>query len=293
MTNHQDRLRGRLFRRPDRARDRVGREGRPRTISASNAWPNARSHWRRGEKMRDPSAGFDPLLTARMEAVLRACRARASASSPTWAPRTRWPRRRRQQRSRVAWASAGFASPRSRGTTCWTRCATGDYALLERPAPSLRSGPASVSANAYLGVGADRPGATRRRGRGHHRPRRRSGAVPGPSRPRVRLGDGRLGPARSRHGRRPSAGMRRPDHRRLLCRSRLQGRPRSCPARFSDRRGERGRLGSHNQGRGLGRPDQRRQLQGATAVRVARPDSVSAARRDSGFFRSAPCGGRA
>ena len=43
------------------------------------------------------------------------------------------------------------------------------------------------------------------------------------------------------HRRRASAGMRRPDHRRLFRRSRLQGCSRSRAARLSDRRSRRGR----------------------------------------------------
>ena len=122
------------------------------------------------------------------------------------------------------------------------------------------------------GAGAD--GGRRYR---HHRPRVRSGAVPGADDPCLRLGDGRLESARAGHGRRAFAGMRRPDHRRLFCRSRLQGCCRSRAARLSDRRSRRGRQPRHHQGRGLGRRGDGADLQGAVALRGARsqPDISS------------------
>ena len=78
----------------------------------------------------------------------------------------------------------------------------GDYRIEETGGRVNDLGNRIVSANAYLGAGADRRGARGRRGRGHHRPDRRPGAVPGSAGARVRLGDGRLGRARARDGRR-------------------------------------------------------------------------------------------
>ena len=215
-----------------------------------------------------PSAGFDPLLTARMEAVLRPCAAQGiriitnmGAANPLAAAKAA------SRRSRDARASAASRSPRSPGTTCSTWSRQGTTRSRSGRAPSLRSDDSIRLGERLSRRRADRRGAARRRGRRHHRPRRRSGAVPRAARPRVRLGAWTTGTGSARHGRRPSAGMRRPDHRRLLRRSRLQGRPRSGPARLSDRRGRRGWLGGDHQGRRLGRTGQRRDLQGAAAVR--------------------------
>ena len=122
-----------LFRRPDRARRRVGRARRPdylgfeclaeRTIALAQE-----------AKLRDPVRRLRPAAEARMEAVLPACRATAaSASSPTWAPRTRMPPRRPPRRSRDAWAWPAFAIAAVTGDDVLDEVREGDYALLERP----------------------------------------------------------------------------------------------------------------------------------------------------------------
>ena len=81
---------------------------------------------------------------------------------------------------------------------------------------------------------ADGAGADVGRRYRHHRPRVRSGAVLGADDPCLRLGDGRLEFARARHCGRASPGMRRANHRRLFCRSRLQGYFRPRAARLPD-----------------------------------------------------------
>ena len=106
-----------------------------------------------GEKLRDPDAGFDPLLVARTEAVLPACRANGvrvitnmGAANPVGAARA------------VAAVARhlGLAGLR-------VAAVTGDdmldvvrrqpgQALLERPGTVADLGDSIISANAYLGV---------------------------------------------------------------------------------------------------------------------------------------------
>ena len=120
-------------------------------------------------RLRDPEAGFDPLLAARLRAVLPICarnkvkivtnmgaanpvgggagdaryRARNGPARPQGC--SRHGRRR---------AAIGCARAKSRSTMA---------ARLRRWATAV------ISANAYIGAGADRRGAAARRGRGHHR----------------------------------------------------------------------------------------------------------------------------
>ena len=226
----RDRGRRRIFRRPDRARASNWPSRARSTIWCSSAWPSAPSRWRSRQRSRIPAAGYDPLLErahARRAAGLRRKGVRIITNMGAANPLGR--RRGPPARSRANSASRARGRRRDRRRRA-------DADARRRPAAdrSARARPRDlgeriISANAYLGAGADRRGAGRRRGRGDHRPGRRPRDVPGAADPRVRLGDGRLGPARPRHARRPSAGMRRPGHRRLFRRPRPQGRRRASP----------------------------------------------------------------
>ena len=104
-------------------------------------------------------------------------------------------------------------------------CKAGDLPIMERRHDPAARQPAGLGQRLSRRR-ADGAGAGSGRRYRHHRPRVRSGAVPGAADPCLRLGDGRLESARAGDGRRAPAGMRRPDHRRLFRRSRLQGRAR-------------------------------------------------------------------
>ena len=247
-----------------------------------------------GERLRDPQAGFDPLLVARMEAVLRPCAASGvriitnmGAANPIGGREGGRGRRRGFGLSGLKIAAVG-------GDDVLSALREGDYPLLERPGTVADLGDRVVSANAYMGVA----GIVEALGDGADVVV--TGRVGDPAlflAPLIhefgwalddwdRLGTG--------HRRRAPAGMRGPDHRRLLRRPRLQGRAGPRAARLSDRGGRRGRIGRDHQGRRLGRPGQRRHLQGAAAVRAAGPGRVPPARRDRRFLgravrrRSAP-----
>ena len=104
------------------------------------------------EKRRDPSSGFDPLLRARMEAVLRPCAANGvriitnmGAANP----------------GAAALATADVARSLGLGGLRIAAVAgddvlavvrSGDYPLLERPGDVASLGDAVLSANAYMGV---------------------------------------------------------------------------------------------------------------------------------------------
>ena len=154
MTNDPDRLRGRLFGRPHRARGRAGRARRPRL---SRLRVPGRAHDRAraaGEKLRDPDAGFDPLLDARMEAVLRPCAEQRHPHHHQHGRRQPARRARRpQQRSRVARAWPAFAIAAVSGDDVLDDGAPGRLrAARAARRPSLRSEHSIVSANAYLGA---------------------------------------------------------------------------------------------------------------------------------------------
>lgn len=106
-----------------------------------------------GDKMRDPGAGFDPLLVARMEAVLPACRANGvrvitnmGAANPQAAAAATAEVARRLHLSglRVAAVSGDDVLELVRG---------GEHAFLERPGTVASLGTSIRSANAYMGVG--------------------------------------------------------------------------------------------------------------------------------------------
>ena len=246
-----------------------------------------------GAKLRDPSSGFDPLLTARMEAVLRPCAEQGiriitnmGAANPLAAAKATAEIARRL-------GLGGLRVAAVTGDDVLDEVRQGDYALLERPGTVASLGHSIRSANVYLGIApivqALRGGA--------------DVVITG------RVGDPALFLAPLVH----EFGWAMDDWGRLgqgtvvghllECAGQITGGyfadpgykdvPDLARLGFPIAEVRRGRLRTHNQSRGLGRSDQRRDLQGATAVPVARPDSVSATRRDSRFFRSAPCGGRA
>ena len=106
-----------------------------------------------GDKMRDPAAGFDPLLVARMQAVLPACRANGvrvitnmGAANPQAAARAtaEVARRLGLPGLRVAAVAGDDVLDLVRG---------GSHAFLERPGTVASLGSSIRSANAYMGVG--------------------------------------------------------------------------------------------------------------------------------------------
>src|SRR3954454_11466997 len=106
-----------------------------------------------GEKLRDPAAGFDPLLVARMEAVLPACRASGvrvitnmGAANPQAAARATAEVARRLGLTGLRVAAVG-------GDDVLELVRDGEHALLERPGTVASLGASIRSANAYMGVG--------------------------------------------------------------------------------------------------------------------------------------------
>jgi hypothetical protein len=104
------------------------------------------------DKLRDPSSGFDPLLSARMEAVLPICAARririitnmGAANPPAAARKTADIARR--------FGLAGLKIAAVTGDDVLEEVRRGDYALLERPSTVASLGSSICSANAYLGI---------------------------------------------------------------------------------------------------------------------------------------------
>jgi hypothetical protein len=103
-------------------------------------------------KLRDPDGGYDPLLEARLRAVLAPCRARGirivtnmGAANPVAAAR----------KARALAQDLGLTGLRIAAVTgddLLDAVRTGDFALEESGAPVARLGNRIVSANAYLGV---------------------------------------------------------------------------------------------------------------------------------------------
>ncbi len=106
-----------------------------------------------GAKLLDPDAGFDPLLVARMEAVLPACAARGvriitnmGAANPVAAARVVAGVARRL-------GLAGLRIAAVTGDDVLDLVRAGDHPLLERPGSTVASlGETIRSANAYMGV---------------------------------------------------------------------------------------------------------------------------------------------
>ena len=123
-----------------------------------------------------------------------------------------------------------------------------------------------VSANAYLGAEPIAQALAARSADRGLRSRVRSIAGGRPGHGPLRLGCGRLEPPCSRDHGRPPARMRRPGHRRLLRRSRPQGRRRPASPRLPHR-ADRARRPLHDrQAAGHGRPGQRTHGEGAIAL---------------------------
>lgn len=104
------------------------------------------------ERLRDPDAGFDPLLVARMEVVLRPCAARGvrivtnmGAANPVGAAKAIAGVARRLGLFGLKIAAVG-------GDDVLSVLAGGHYPLLERPGTVAELGDRVVSANAYMGV---------------------------------------------------------------------------------------------------------------------------------------------
>ncbi len=104
------------------------------------------------ERLRDPAAGFDPLLTARMRAVLRPCAARGvriitnmGAANPLGAARATAAVARELGLSglRIAAVTGDDVLEPVRG---------GEHTLLERPGTVASLGETILSANAYMGA---------------------------------------------------------------------------------------------------------------------------------------------
>jgi hypothetical protein len=104
------------------------------------------------QKQRDPSAGFDPLLVARMEAVLRPCSAAGTrivtnmgAANPQAAARATVDVARRLGLSGLRIAAVT-------GDDVLEIVRSGSHPLLERPGDVASLGDTVLSANAYMGV---------------------------------------------------------------------------------------------------------------------------------------------
>ena len=174
-------------------------------------------------RMKNPEGGYDPLLEERMRAVLPLCAAKGikivtnmGAANPVAAAR----------RTAEIAKSLGLSSLKIAaviGDDVLDACKDGDLPIMEFDGTIKQLGNRLLSANAYLGAEPIAEALSIGRRCRDHRARLRSRAVPGADDPCLRLGDGRLEFAGAGHRRRASAGMRRPDHRRLFCRSRLQG----------------------------------------------------------------------
>ncbi len=105
-----------------------------------------------GERLRDPTGGYDPLLAARMEAVLRPCAKRGikiitnmGAANPAGAARAVADVARRM-------GLVGLRIAAVAGDDVLDLLSQGEYCLLERPGTVAGLGNAVLSANAYMGV---------------------------------------------------------------------------------------------------------------------------------------------
>ncbi len=172
-------------------------------------------------RMKDPESGYDPLLEDRMRAVLPVCAAKGikivtnmGAANPLAAAR---------KTAEIA-GSLGLSSLKIAAVTgddVLDACRERDLPIMEFDGTIKQLGNRLLSANAYLGAEPIAEALTRWRRCRDHRARFRSRAVSGADDSRLWMGDGRLEFAGAGHRRGPSARMRRPDHRRLLRRSRL------------------------------------------------------------------------
>jgi len=104
------------------------------------------------DRLRDPGGGYDPLLTARMEAVLRPCTERGirivtnmGAANPAGAAKAVAAIARRL-------GLAGLRIAAVAGDDVLHALSRGEYPLLERPGTVADLGDSVLSANAYMGV---------------------------------------------------------------------------------------------------------------------------------------------
>ena len=177
-------------------------------------------------RMKNPDSGYDPLLEERMRAVLPVCSAKGikivtnmGAANPHAAAR-----KTAEIAKSLGLSSLKIAAVDRRRRAGGLQGRRSAHHGIRRHHQAARQPPA-------LGQRLSRGGADggcaecRRRCR-DHRARLGPCAVPGADDPRLRLGDGRLESAGAGHRRRAPAGMRGANHRRLFCRSRLQGRRR-------------------------------------------------------------------
>ncbi len=105
------------------------------------------------ERMRDPSLGYDPLLSERMQAVLAGCHAKGiriitnmGAANPLGAAR-------RVQAVARSLGLSGIRIAAVTGDDVFDAMRGGDYLLGETGSPVSSLGDRLVSANAYLGAG--------------------------------------------------------------------------------------------------------------------------------------------
>jgi hypothetical protein len=105
-----------------------------------------------GERLRDPEAGYDPLLATRMEAVLPICAARKvrvitnmGAANPVGAAKAVAAIARKRGLAGLKIAAVG-------GDDVLGLLADGEDLLLERPGTVADLGDRVISANAYMGV---------------------------------------------------------------------------------------------------------------------------------------------
>jgi len=105
-----------------------------------------------GERLRDPDAGYDPLLVARMEAVLRPCAKRGikivtnmGAANPAGAAKAVAAVARRMGLTGLRIAAVA-------GDDVLSVLNQGEYRLIERPGTVADLGGTVLSANAYMGL---------------------------------------------------------------------------------------------------------------------------------------------
>jgi hypothetical protein len=105
-----------------------------------------------GERLRDPEAGFDPLLADRMRAVLPACAARGVRVITNMGAAN--PRAAARATVRIAreLGLAGLRVATVTGDDVLACVQGGGYRVVETGAPVETLGPRLVSANAYIGI---------------------------------------------------------------------------------------------------------------------------------------------
>lgn len=105
-----------------------------------------------GEKLRDPDLGYDPLLTARMRAVLPIAAAKRIRVVTNMGAANPLAAARRTAEIARELGLRGLKIAAVTGDDVLEEVRSGDYALLERPGTVASLGASIRSANAYLGV---------------------------------------------------------------------------------------------------------------------------------------------